>query len=100
MIRTYGFAEGGLLNHSYMHGSCGSTPTQYAVRAVTKGHCSRLLPQLGRLRAFPLYSVQHLLRLWEKVFELICWSGNVDDHRLIPHVHDDESVFPLAIRNY
>ena len=31
MIRTYGFAEGGLLNHSYMHGACGSTSTQYAV---------------------------------------------------------------------
>jgi hypothetical protein len=31
MIRTYGFAEGGLLNHSYMHGSCGSMSPQYAV---------------------------------------------------------------------
>src|SRR3712207_5305815 len=31
MIRTYGFAEGGLLNHSYMHDAYGSTSTQYAV---------------------------------------------------------------------
>src|SRR3712207_2628931 len=31
MIRTYGFAEGDLLNHSYMQGSCGSISPQYAV---------------------------------------------------------------------
>jgi hypothetical protein len=36
------------------------------------------------LPAFPLYGVQNLLRLREKLVELVCRSGNVDDHRLPP----------------
>jgi hypothetical protein len=31
MMCTYGPAEGVLLNHSYMHGVCGSISSQYAV---------------------------------------------------------------------
>src|SRR3712207_2456870 len=52
MIRTYGFAEGGLLNHSYMHGSCGSMSPQYAVNAQSFGR-SACYPRLMGRRVVP-----------------------------------------------
>jgi hypothetical protein len=39
------FRRGGLLNHSYMHGSCGSISPQYAVRA--KVHSAKVMDYEG-----------------------------------------------------
>ncbi len=49
MMCTYGPAEGFLLNHSYMHGVCGSISTQYAVRSSIDTHrLSGLVLSLAR----------------------------------------------------
>jgi hypothetical protein len=71
---------------------------KFALRALRK---AAVLPLLSagseRLPAFPFNAVQHLLRLREKLVELVFRSANVDEHRLAPDVHDDEPVLPSIV---
>ena len=57
-----------------------------------KGRCSLILPTERCLPVSPLYGVQNLLNLWEKLVELIFRSGNVDYYRLASDVHDGEPI--------
>ena len=50
------------------------------------------------LPAYPLNTVQNLLRLGEKLVELVCPSGNVDKHRLAPtSTMTNRSLYPSEL---
>ena len=57
MMCKYGPAEGVLLNHSYMHGVCGSISSQYAVTGVGESR-----PAVNKASLYPYHSIHSFLR--------------------------------------
>src|SRR5215218_238348 len=56
------------------------------------GHCLPVFPLKASVTLLPLYGVQNLLRIRGKRAELVCWSGNIDDHCLPIDIQDDKPV--------